>query len=497
MIAINSHMERPQATALKIIVLLTLLQLGVALLSDGFVLSFDESLWQYIGRNWFRHGLVPYSGGVDNQSPLIFALFGLSDKLFGVNYWFPRVVGTLCQSAGLYYVYKIACHLAGNRAGLLAISFYGLSLMWHASGGKYPSYTETYEVTFIIISLYYYLTAQGSKGYFISGCMAGIGLGFRISAFFTISALFISALRKDRVNAFLFCGGILLSFSLLLLWAMVAGINIHTLYNYAFADNFSSGSPYDHTPMWKLEQFTEKFFYTEIILFYPSIIGYWMISKQLDLLSLWLIFAFAGIAFIGEFTWVHLKELLPALSLMSALAVAHITNNYGLPFKQIMVITWVVFFPKLLEPVLNLKKLLHPQTNREPANNNPPYTWPNEENRKKLGWWVKEHTTGQQKVYVAGFGSQIQVYSERQSVYFNQMQTPLAKKELYQGLLYHKPAMVLVPLYPEYKQYIEPDLRGFVDSLVSRDYTLAATKYSYHVYTLKPRISSLKKNNDE
>lgn len=484
MTTLNVH-KRPETTALQLIALLAMLQLAVALLSNGFVLSFDESLWQYIGRNWFRNGLVPYSGGVDNQSPLIFALFGLSDKLFGVNYWFPRTVGVLFQAAGMYYVYKIADRLSGKQAGLLAVSFYGLSLMWHAGGGKYSSYTETFEVTFIIISVYYYLIAQNKKDYLLSGCLAGIGLGFRISAFFAIGALFISLLRKSRTNTLLFCGGVVLSFGCLLLWAALAGINLHTLYNYAFADNFNSGSPYDHTPMWKLEQFTEKFFYTEIILFYPMIIGYWMIRKEIDLFTLLLGFALAGIAFIGEFTWIHLKELLPALSLMSALAVSYLVNNYKVPIKQVMIITWIVFFPKLLEPLLNLKALLKPDVSQQAAYNRPPYTWPDEGTRKKLGWWVKDHTTPRQKVFVAGFGSQIQVYSERQSVYFNEMQTPLAKRELYKDLLLNKPYMILVPLFPEYKQYIGPDLRRFVDNLVAKNYNLMGNMYSYGIYVKK------------
>src|SRR5476651_262656 len=113
-----------------LIIFFTILQLLVALLSNH--LNFDEAMWQYIGRNWFRNGLAPYAGGVDNKSPLIFAVFGLSDKLFGVNYWFPRIVGTVCQSAGLYYVYKIARQMAGEQVGLLATVFYGFSLLWHA-----------------------------------------------------------------------------------------------------------------------------------------------------------------------------------------------------------------------------------------------------------------------------------------------------------------------------------------------------------------------------
>ena len=96
-----------EPTLLQVIIMLALMQLFIALLTNGFALSADEAMWHYIGRNWFRHGLAPYSGGADNKSPLIFAVFGFSDWLFGVNYWFPRVLGTVCQSVGIYYIYKI------------------------------------------------------------------------------------------------------------------------------------------------------------------------------------------------------------------------------------------------------------------------------------------------------------------------------------------------------------------------------------------------------
>src|SRR6476469_3160588 len=134
---------------LQLIILLTLLQLFIGLLSNNLTFTHEEAMWQYIGRNWFRNGLAPYSGGVDNKSPLIFAIFGLSDKLFGVNFWFPRIIGTFCQSVGLYFVYKIAKHVAGGHAGVFAVTLYGLSLLWKNTGGSYVSFTETYAVMFI------------------------------------------------------------------------------------------------------------------------------------------------------------------------------------------------------------------------------------------------------------------------------------------------------------------------------------------------------------
>src|SRR6476660_5695963 len=92
----------------KLISLIIIIQLIVAFFTTNMVLNFDEAMWQYIGRNWLRNGLVPYSGGVDNKSPLIFLIFGISDRLFGVNFWFPRLLGIAVQSAGIFLLYKIA-----------------------------------------------------------------------------------------------------------------------------------------------------------------------------------------------------------------------------------------------------------------------------------------------------------------------------------------------------------------------------------------------------
>ena len=149
---------------LPLVILFGILQLSVVLLSSH--LNFDEAMWQYIGRSWFRNRLVPYSGGVDNKSPLMFAVFGLSDQLFGVNYWFPRILGAVFQSVGIYYVYKIARHIASEQAAIFSTTIYGLSLLWKSTDGASVSFTETYSVTFIIISFFYSLTSKKNKEFF-------------------------------------------------------------------------------------------------------------------------------------------------------------------------------------------------------------------------------------------------------------------------------------------------------------------------------------------
>ncbi len=161
--------ERHRWTIFYLLIILTSLQLFIALLTNGFALSQEEAMWHYIGRNWFRHGLVPYTGGADNKSPLFYVIFGLSDWLWGVNYWFPRVLGTVVQSTGIFYIYKIARQISDKQAGLIASSFYGLSVLWHGSDGRYVSFTETYEVLCIIFSFYFFLSSKNKEGYIISG----------------------------------------------------------------------------------------------------------------------------------------------------------------------------------------------------------------------------------------------------------------------------------------------------------------------------------------
>ena len=107
--AVNErHNKDLKLVPLQIIFVLAIFQFIISFLTEPMMLTFDESMWQYIGRNWIRNGLVPYAGGVDNKSPLIFLVFGISDRLFGVNYWFPRLVGIAVQSVGIYGLFKIA-----------------------------------------------------------------------------------------------------------------------------------------------------------------------------------------------------------------------------------------------------------------------------------------------------------------------------------------------------------------------------------------------------
>lgn len=469
---------------LYLVILFAVLQLFVTLLSDGFVLSFDEAMWHYIGRNWFRNSMVPYAGGVDNKPPLIFAIFGLSDHFFSVNYWFPRVLGTVCQSIGLYYLYKITRHISNEETGMLATIIYGLSLLWHATGGKYVSYTETYEVTFIIIAFYQLLNTENGKGYFISGLFAGLAIAFRLTGAFGAIAILIASFRKGGKNTGLFCTGVLTSIIFLLLTAMLAGIHLADFNTYMFADNFGNASPTDHSLAWKLQNFSAKFLFSGMICFYPFVITHFIIKRKVDWLGLWLIFAFVGINVIGIYDVVHLKEVLPALSMMSAVAAAPFISTYKIPGRLAYLLFAILFMPSLSEPFSNL--IFGNFHFSKTGYCHPPYSIPDEATRKRLGCWIRDHTKEHDKVFIAGYGAQVQVYSERISptIYFNVTQTRIAKQRLFADLRLYKPEMILIPLFPEYRQQVSKDIQQFVDSLAAKDYHLETCMFNYNVYRI-------------
>jgi hypothetical protein len=472
---------------LQILAVLLVMQLIAALFTDGFALSFDEAMWHYIGRNWFRNGLVPYSGGVDNKSPLIFAIFGLSDKLFGVNYWFPRVLGAICQSVGVYYVYKLTKHIYGEHCGLLAMALYGLSLLWHSTGGKYVSYTETYEVLFTILAIHKYLVAKNNRQIFICGLLAGIAPAFRLTGVFGMLAILIFCLRQNRKYALIFCIGVLSSVAALLICGLIAGIGSHDLLAYGLLDNFSSGSATDHTLVWKWHNFSAKFLRSGMLLFCPLILGYFLVRRRFDFFALWLILEFAGICLIGIFDNVHLKEVLPPLAIMSAFCFKAIINKYKLPATFVYLALVMIFFPNLTEQWGNLRKTVSGFKMKEQRFCAAPYLIPDEGIRKQLGWWIRDNSAADDKVYIAGFGAQVQAYSERISptIYFNVTQTPLAKARLFADLQSNKPQMILVPMFTDYKQNVSADIRNFIEGLITKDYQPQGCVYNYMVYKIK------------
>jgi 4-amino-4-deoxy-L-arabinose transferase-like glycosyltransferase len=466
------------------IVLLGILQLLISFLAFYSGFSFDEAIWHYIGRNWFRHGLVPYTGGVDNKSPLIYMIYGLSDKIFGVNPWFPRLLAIACQCTGMYFVYRIAKQIADERTGMIAVILYGLSLLWRSVGGKMVSLTQVYETMFLIMSFWFFILGQNKKHFFVSGLFGGLAFCFRFSAGFSLLVIPLILLQKKSFpSLFIYLSGVISMILLQLGMFALAGIDINEFIHYAFSDNYTSGSITDRPFVWKLEQFADAFFYSELILFYPFVLIYLFLKKRAELFSDWLITSFVGVLVIGMFARTHLKELLPPLCIMSAVAVSYLMSQYRLPVRATLLILIICFFPKTFEPLLGIKKLITSHAPEPIPGCTQPYT-DNEDYREQLGRWIKLNTSPGDTVYIAGNSAQAQVYSQRisASIYFNATPTTSAKKRLLSDLSICRPAIIVIPLFPQYVERVDAETRSFINRLVEKDYHLDACVYNYGIY---------------
>lgn len=431
--------------------------------------------------------MTPYEGGVDNKSPLIFAVFGLSDVLFGIDFWFPRVVGVIVQSIGLYYLYKIAIRISADNSSMaatIATSVYGLSILWRTTGGKYVSFTETYAVTLVIMSIYYYITSQGNTKLLIAGMLAGFAVGWRLSALFSVLAVGGHALFKKRNALLPFFAGIISSVVVLLLLAMLAGIRLSDLWLYMVSENLGSGSTTDHSFSWKLQSFLDMFFYSEMLLFYPLLAGWFFLRQRTSLLTIWLVCEFIGIVLLGIYARPHLKALLPALSLISGITIAQLVQHYGVSFDKVLIAVWLIFFPKITEPLIALKRSIAGEKPAMALILEDPVVRPNEQMEKAAGLWIKSNTSPGDKVLVTGFGARVQLFSERQSptVYFNVTQTPRAIQRFKQDILKDKPALIAVPLFKDYERYVNEDIRGFIDSLTAEDYLYRTLNNGYGIF---------------
>ena len=471
----------------KWVLLFGILQMAVAMLTYNMTLSFDESIWYYIGRNWFRNGLAPYEGGVDNKSPLIFTIFGLSDRLFGTSEWIPRILGTLAQCLGLYYVYKLGNFLSEGKGGWVAMTVYGLSLLWPAAGGKYVSYTETYSVAAIILAYYLYLTATERSRFFLSGIMAGLGIAFRASAVFAVLALSLTVIISRRSSFLQFASGIGLSSLLFFMSLALARVNMREFFFYGIRDNFGSGSPTDHDWSWRLNNFTNHFIFSAFFLFLPLLVAWFFLPSRNQVIFYWLLASFVGIHFIGIYSTQHFKEMLPSLALISAMVITYFGGRWKVSETALMISIWVLFIPKTVEPLIALRNLFQqkpvgPENYCLDAGKNA-----DDRAKKELGLWIRASTMKEDKVLVAGYGAVVQAYAERAapSIYFNATQTATAINRFCSDLSQAKPELVAVPVSTEYQTMVNQETRSAVEQLVDRNYAFERCAYGYNIYKIR------------
>ncbi len=59
------------------------------------------------------------------------------------------------------------------------------------------------------------------------------------------------------------------------------------------------------------------------------------------------------------------------------------------------------------------------------------------------------------------------------------------QRSVFRDMQQNKAEMVLVPIFPTYKQYIGADLRSYVDQLGSEDYYFDRCMFNYNIYRIR------------
>ncbi|HEX2949353.1 MAG TPA: glycosyltransferase family 39 protein, partial [Armatimonadota bacterium] len=186
--------QRAQVVLVSLVLLVLLLVRAFA--TSPFIC--DEGIWNYVANAWLHLGLPPYTGALENKAPGIFYLFGLSNVLFGLNFWFTRVLADVLMVLTGVLLYAIAKRLRGHNTAMLTYVLYGLTSSTDVMAGQLPSETETFMLTFTVLAAYGIIKAMDAgtkKRYiwtmFLAGASLGCAITFKQIAILSCFGLFL------------------------------------------------------------------------------------------------------------------------------------------------------------------------------------------------------------------------------------------------------------------------------------------------------------------
>lgn len=387
----------------------------------------DEGLWSYIGRVWVENDMPPYKYTVENKNPAIFEVYALSHILFGVNYMFVRILGILSVIFTMNVLLKITRKLHSNTAGIIAMYIYGLSFTWHLLDGQWPSLTENFMCLFTSLSYYYILKSTTNKkpnlDIILSGVFIGIAIAFKqiaiVSLLGTIAFLIVFLPNKNRIKLivksgfFMFIGFAIASLAFLTP-IFLSGVTLKEYFDGAWLILLNNGSY--NNPIERLYTSLHFWLGSRIVIFY-LIIPLLFFQKELFKrkyfigLLLWFLFDFIGANSSGNLFGHQIKQIIPALSIITAILLTQLTfklSTFHTVFKKniaILLVSIIILFLPYNNLIINGYFKGFPQPEKE------------------IGLWLKDNTTKEESVFVVAFGGSgpIMAYSERISVskYFN------------------------------------------------------------------------------
>lgn len=452
---------------------------------NGFM-GEDEGRFSYMGRVWVENDLPPYTGSIENKTPGIFILNAVSYALFGTNFFFMRTIGIISLLLVSFLIYKIGTQLHSYRAGVFAMTIFGLTMSWRVMDGGFASLTESFMILFTALSFYIIIIKNSNWRYwtFASGLSMGLAIAFKqIALTSTIALLFYYIINNHEdgkirdliIGLTLLCIGILTTtiISNVPLW--ISNVPIIDYINGAWLILLDRGSS---PPM--LNRFISArglWLESRIDFFYPFLI---LLILQQNLLKkkyfigliIWLIFDFVGVNSSGYYFGHQIKQLMPSLSIIIGILLGNLTEVYlkteyeqSKFTKEILIFLLIFMLPYNL--MIDDYLRIHHNKYVDPS--------------KEIGLFIKENTTPDDFVFFMTNANALLSYTDRvsSSKYFNPLfvNTEYEHKEVLNDLLDKPPKFIIQRKFE--KQFIFPEE---YHNYVNQNYFLFDEKYDFLIF---------------
>ncbi len=460
-------------------------------------MAIDAGIWNYIARMWLVFDLPPYAGAVENKTPGIFYIFALSNYLFGLNVWFPKIVEILIKISGAYMVYLIASRLYNRIAGVFSMLIFGLIM----SAGLVDAtavYTESFMVFFSCCAFFILIISQRFKtktgyliGIFLSGIMIGFAIAFKQIALATTVALFVFYLTLDKKlcskfrhplrDSLLGLTGIITATLISILPLLLSGVSIKNYWECAWQLLLYSGAVSQQQRLFK---FMNAWNHPEMLSLYALVFLFIAHKKSLVRknipfwgLTAWLFFDFLAVNASGKYFLHHLQQLIPSLSICSGIMITVFFQSKLIEkqLRQKRIVQIIICIILLMTPYRTIIKYIQKQT---VFFDQDAYS----RDSKEIGLWIKEHSNPEDYILIYSRNCAVaQAYSERRSPsrHFSRMflNSPDFVKELVRDIHRNQPRYVLVKQSDRHS-------KGLRRLIIGR-YSLNRELYHYLVYEKK------------
>ena len=467
--------------------LLLIILFFLVIVSFNKTMGEDEGRFSYMGRVWVENDLPPYTGSIENKTPGIFILNAISYALFGTNVFFMRTIGIISLLLASLIIYKIGTQLHSYRAGVFAMTVFGLTMSWRMMDGAFASLTESFMILFTVLSFYIIIKKKTSINWrywtFAAGLSMGLAIAFKqIALTSTIALIFYyiinnhknGKIRDSIIGLILICFGILTStiISIVPLW--ISNVQIIDYINGAWLLLSDEGS----TPsfLYRFISARELWMESRMNFFYPFLI---LLVFQQNLLKkkyflglfVWLIFDFIGVNSSGYYFGHQIKQLIPSLSiiigiLLGNLIEVYIKNVYEQSKYTRGILIFLLIFMLPYNLMIDDYIRIHHKNYIEPS--------------KEIGLFIKENTNPDDFVFFMTNANAILSYTERvsSSRYFNPLfiNDPTEYSEVYFDLITKPPKYIIRGKINIW------DFTNQIEDYVNQNYVLYAQIYDFLIY---------------